>query len=302
MIDCSIRVPSSLCERADALLQTILPEGYALEDYSQLERDVEETTHMGLIDEALLEKDRDLATFHLYFEEEEKLKEALLKIEPLFSAEGIPYTVSRKTLCPEEYQTSWQKYYHPITIGKKLLICPFPEKEVNKQGKTVLYLKPGMAFGTGMHETTQLCLTLLETYLRPLDSVLDVGCGSGILAIASQLLGAGTVEGIDIDPLAVASAKENARLNRCSISFKKGDLLSGTQNTYNLVCANIVADAIIEMSHSLPGILKKKGRCICSGILSPRSQEVEAALKKAGLSVMDQLQKNDWIALYLEKG
>lgn len=168
----------------------------------------------------------------------------------------------------------------------------------------MLTLNPGMAFGTGTHDTTRLCMELLEKYITPEDSVLDVGCGSGILAITAALLGAKEIKGCDIDEVAVKVAGENAALNKVAdrIAFHKGDLTSQVEGSFQLICANIVADVIIRLAPVVPKLMRPDAAFLCSGILTTREDDVRAALAAAGLEIVHAAHEGEWCDLTARLG
>ncbi|MCL2068390.1 MAG: 50S ribosomal protein L11 methyltransferase, partial [Oscillospiraceae bacterium] len=161
----------------------------------------------------------------------------------------------------------------------------------------VMRLDPGMAFGTGTHETTRLCLTALDEFDPAGKAVLDIGCGSGILAVAAMLLGAKSAEGIDIDETAVKSAVENAARNGMAVDFHLGDLARGVSGSYGIIFANIVADALIALSPDIPGRLEDGGVFIASGIIDEREREVRLAIEAAGMRIARTLRENGWVCI-----
>ena len=199
----------------------------------------------------------------------------------------------------EDWSNAWKKYYHPVRVGKHLVVCPSWEDYARQPDDVVLILNPGMAFGTGTHDTTRLCMELLEKYLTPQDNVLDVGCGSGILAITAALLGAKSIIGCDIDEVAVKVAGENAALNHVEdrISFHKGDLTSQVEGSFQIICANIVADVIIRLSEDAGRYLAQGGIFIVSGIIDSREQDVLDALDRNGFAVIERRTSGGWVAL-----
>lgn len=220
-----------------------------------------------------------------------------------------PQTVS---LREEDWATSWQKYYQPIPVGKRLYIVPEWMRSVPvPQGRVPLYLNPGLTFGTGSHATTQLCLELLEEAVEPGCAVLDLGCGSGILAIAALKLGAERAVGVDIDPKAVDVAYENAAMNGIGpdrLTVLAGDVLSDHVLSVRLgrgqnkvVLANIVADVIIPLSAVAGQFMTPDGVFLASGILDEREGEVTAALKGHGFAVTRRLERKGWTALRCER-
>lgn len=295
-----IKIPVKNIEKAAAIAQMVVPYGIYIEDYSALEAEVNEIAHIDLIDKELLDKDRNLAIVHIYLEPDVSPKETLWFLEERLTAESIEHTLNTSNIKEEDWATVWQKYYHPTRIGQRLIVCPVWEEVEAKPQEIKLLLNPGMAFGTGTHETTRLCLAQLERLVGKETDLLDVGCGSGILSIASVLLGARSAVGVDIDPLAVKIAKENASINNIpsdKISFLTGDLTDKVSGKYDLITANIIADAIIELSKTIVSFLKPGGIFLCSGIIRPRTEEVLAALKLNGLKIEGSFEENDWFAI-----
>ncbi|HIT94659.1 MAG TPA: 50S ribosomal protein L11 methyltransferase [Candidatus Faecivivens stercoripullorum] len=209
----------------------------------------------------------------------------------------------------EEWETAWQKYYHPIEISDRLIIVPEWEHAQLKEGQHQLLLNPGMAFGTGDHNTTRLCLQVLDSQMPEGVSVLDMGCGSGILSIAALMLGAKHVTAVDIDQLATKIARENAELNH--IPEPQLDIICGNvlndqaladtlaSEPVDLIVANIVADVIIGMAPLFIRCLKKGGQLIVSGIISERAEEVLNVLRDTGFTVTGQQEDGGWCAASL---
>lgn len=204
----------------------------------------------------------------------------------------------------EDWSTAWKKYYHPVKIGENLVVVPCWELEDYKknEGEVIVTLDPGMAFGTGTHETTRLCMKLLEDSVSTDTQMLDIGTGSGILAVTALLLGAKTAVGVDIDELAVKVAGENAELNGVAdrLSLFCGDLTDKISGRYDIVCANIVADVIIRLSGEVLQFMKPNGVLLVSGIIEERKDEVVSALKSVGLSVVKEETENGWVAIKLK--
>ena len=201
----------------------------------------------------------------------------------------------------EDWQNGWRKYYHPMDIGKRLAIVPsWQEYDTNR---VKLILDPGLAFGTGGHETTSLCLEALDERVRGGERVLDIGTGSGILAIAALKLGAGSAEGVDIDPVAVRTAGENAALNGVAdkLTVLVGDLSDKASGRYDIITANIVANAIISRAPAVPGLMAEKATFLASGIIDSRKDEVIAALEAAGLTVQEVKEKRGWECIVCKK-
>ena len=201
----------------------------------------------------------------------------------------------------EDWQNGWRKYYHPMDIGKRLAIVPSWQEYDTDRVK--LILDPGLAFGTGGHETTSLCLEALDERVRGGERVLDIGTGSGILAIAALKLGAGRAEGVDIDPVAVRTAGENAALNGVAdkLTVLVGDLSDKASGRYDIITANIVANAIISLAPAVPGLMAENAAFIASGIIDSRKDEVIAALEAAGLTVQEVKEKRGWECIICKK-
>lgn len=296
------RVAVEHLDEMAAIAQMVVGAGLYIEDYSDLEQKTLEIAHIDLIDEELIAKDRSHALVHLYLPPEMSPAEPLAYIARRCEACGIPVELSTEGVREEDWSTAWKQYYHPIELSDKLAICPSWEQYTPREGQSILRLDPGMAFGTGTHETTRLCLRLLEESLRPGMSMLDVGTGSGILAICAKLLGSGRTVGVDIDEVAVRVAGENAALNGCGeIELICGDLAADVTGPFDLICANIVADAILRLSRDLPALMHPHSVCVVSGIIDIRCEEVAAGLRTAGLEPFETVLQNGWAAIACRK-
>ena len=292
-----ITVPEQDVERAGDIAQMVVPYGIYIEDYSHLEQEAWEIAHIDLIDEELLQKDRTKGLVHIYISPEANPTEAISFLEERYRACGIDFSLSTANCAEEDWINNWKKYFHPIPVGNKLLIRPTWE-EAPDTGRIVLHLEPGLAFGTGTHETTRLCLELLEQYVSPGCDVLDVGCGSGILSVAALLLGAQKAVGVDIDELAVKTAVENAQINEVSGRFTAicGNLTEQVSGQYQVVVANIVADVIISLTQDIPAYLSPDAVYLMSGIIDSRESDVLAALAPQ-FEVIGRREEKGWVAL-----
>ena len=295
-----ITVKNEFTHTASNICNMTLRSGIYVEDYSDLEQGAREIAHIDLIDEELLNKDRSVSMIHLYFSEEDNIAEALSYLEFTLKAAGIDYKLDKSAIKESDWADNWKKYFKVTEIGERLVICPSWEEYTNSS-KAVLKIDPGAAFGTGTHATTSLCLELLERYTKNGDSVLDIGCGSGILSIAACLLGADKGVGVDIDPTSVRVAKENAAINSVDskTEYIVGDLAEKIDGEFNIVCANIVADIIIKLTADIEKYMKKDAVYIASGIIDIRVDEVRAAFTDAGLTVIEELKKDNWYAFAL---
>lgn len=294
----TVSVDAKDVDRAGDIAQMVVPYGIYVEDYSHLEEEAWEIAHIDLIDEELLKKDRTKALVHVYISPEENPAEAIAFLSERYNAEGIQHTISTAACVEEDWINNWKKYFKPIPVGEKLLIRPNWENEYDAQGRTVLHLEPGLAFGTGTHETTRLCMELLEQYVKPGASVLDVGCGSGILSVAALLLGAERAVGVDIDELAVKTAVQNAELNHVEDRFTAlcGNLTDRVEGTYDIVVANIVADIVITLTKDVQQFLAPDAVYLMSGIIDTREQDVLQALK-GRFEVIARREEKGWVAL-----
>ena len=200
----------------------------------------------------------------------------------------------------ENWADTWKDDYNPVLVGEKFVISP-SWVNCDPCGRILLKIDPGMAFGTGLDETTQLCLEALEETVKTGDTVLDFGCGSGILSIAAILLGADSALGVDIDEVAVKTAKENAELN--GVSEKSEFIVAGERfsfyikNKYDIVCANIAADIIIDLIPIFSTFMKQDGILILSGIIKDREHDVINVIKNKNFSLIEIKEKNDWICI-----
>lgn len=198
----------------------------------------------------------------------------------------------------EDWANNWKKYYKPLEIGEKLAIVPEWEAYDNDK-RIVIKINPGMAFGTGTHESTYMCLELLERYVNKDDEIFDIGCGSGILAIAALKLGAKRALAVDIDDKCIDASHENADLNNLEdkMEIKKGNLLDVVKGRADLIVSNIIAEIIVDEIKNLKNHMDKGGIFITSGIIKERRQMVIDALKENGFKIIDELEKNNWVAI-----
>lgn len=279
--------------------------GLAVEEEEEFRAFLEENRqYWDYVDDELMEQMKGVSRVKFYVTDDEDGKKQLAGY---LRGIDLPYTAV--TLREYDWAHSWQKYYRPLSIGNRLYIVPEWEKETAEvpAGKTRLLLNPGLTFGTGSHASTQLCLEGIEDYVVAGAPVLDLGCGSGILGIASVCLGASHTTGVDIDPKAVDVAYENAALNdidRDRCRFLAGNVLEDdslveelARHEAPLVLANIVADVIIPLAPVVTRLMAPGGVFLCSGIIDQRGDEVAAALEKNGLKVIERKEKNGWIAL-----
>ncbi len=290
-------------ERASSIAIMTVPYGIYIEDYSDLEEGAWEIAHIDLIDEDLLNKNREESIIHVFIEEGNNPAEAVSFISERLNSEKIAHRIETDGVNSDDWQDKWKTFFKPQSIGERLFVRPVWIDDYDSGNRAVLNIEPGAAFGTGAHETTRLCLETLDKIIKEGDTVLDIGCGSGILAIASMLLGAKEGFGVDIDPLAVKTAKENGIMNNLKepeLTFVCGDLADKVTKKYDVVVANIVADIIILFSTQVRAFMKQGAKFIASGIIDTRADQVCLALQNAGLVIKERIEDNGWVCLVCE--
>ena len=245
---------------------------------------------------------------------EQAVRNSIAELDSMRSEIGIDMgslKIEVRSVDEEDWANNWKAYFKPMPVGEKLLVCPSWEKIPEGNTRAVLKIDPGMAFGTGTHHTTRMCLELLEKNIKNGDLVADLGCGSGILSIAASLMWAKETYAIDIDPVAARVAAENAELNGIDMSgyfIRIGDILSDEKfrddisgRQYDIVLANIVANVIIAFAPVIPQLMKPGGKLIASGIIADRLDEVLDALKANGLEAVEICSGEDWRAVLAAK-
>ena len=298
-----IRVTVKL-EQLDALtaIMSMVSNNLQIEDYSDIDL---KTCYGDLIDESILNADKTIASVSVYLPAEKSVPEAIAFLKERFESVGLADAkLETVGVNEEDWANSWKAYYKPIKIGSKLVIVPAWEKYQPAEGELIVRMDPGMAFGTGTHETTRLVIQLLEKYTSPGCRMLDVGTGSGILAICASKLGAGECFAYDIDPMAVRVANENIKDSGLSnITCQVSDLLRQVDATrpYDLICANIVADIIIRMTPDVGRLMHENTVLLASGIISERSEDVIECFQQHGFRVVEKLVDNGWCGLAVMK-
>lgn len=225
---------------------------------------------------------------------EEKIGEVEKRIGPCRCG-PTKFRVVKET----DWANEWKKFFHTTKVGNSLVIKPTWESYIPRSDEKVIDIDPGMAFGTGLHHTTNMCMKNLERLVKHGDIVFDIGCGSGILAMAAALLGAGSCKAVDIDLTAVKVANENIALNNLSqkISVQQGDLLHGTEGKADIIVANIIADIIILLLPDIPGKLKDKGVFLASGIIEERVDDILLSAAKNGMQILKIDRQGGWAAI-----
>ena len=288
-----------------AAVMGMLDNGLMIEDYSDIELNLK-TVYGDLIDEAILNADKNIASVSIYVPEEKNYNDYIAFLKERFSALGINAKIELIGLKEEEWSSAWKKYYKPIKVSDKLVIVPMWEDYTPENGEVIVKMDPGMAFGTGTHETTRLVAGLIEKYMKKDDTVLDVGTGSGILSICAAKLGAKHCAAYDIDPVAVRVAKENSEKNGCADKIVCGvsDLLKQVEipaGGFDFAVANIVADIIIRLAPDIGACLKDGAAYITSGIIDERENDVLEAMGNVGFDVLETVHENGWCAIVFRK-
>lgn len=235
---------------------------------------------------------------HGFYGKLEQLRGALAAVDP-----GYPGRVSLTEIEENSWLDKWREFYHPVRVGRRLLVKPSWVPADPEEGLLVIEMDPGMAFGCGTHPTTAMCMALLEEVIRGGETVLDVGAGSGILSLTAARLGAAAVVAVDSDPTAVRVARENIEANRLGglVRVREGNLLEGVETPADVIVANIVADVIIRLLPAAVSLLRAGGKFIASGVISGRSEEVAGSIKASGLVVIKTSSEGEWAAFLAEK-
>lgn len=286
-------------------------------------RDVEDlmnkkqTYDWDYLDDEVIEKLHDSPKVIVYLEDSEENRRLIPEVEKVMASlaskadagefgEGMDFgslEVTSKMDDDSEWKDKWKEYFKPSRISKSIVVKPTWEEYDNKEGYSVIEIDPGMAFGTGTHETTSLCVKMLEEYQKKGDKVLDVGCGSGILSIAAALLGAEDVLGVDIDPVAVEVAAENIALNNVGHVARAayGDLTKGVDYKANVVVANLMADLVMMLAEDVAAHMLPDAYFISSGILVEKEILVCDHLRAQGFAIMEVREDGGWCCIVAKK-
>jgi len=294
----TVAIDPEYFEVAADLLQEAGAGGVVFDDPAVL--DVREFEADEVFSDELLQQVQKPPAVRAYFPVDDRLGEKLNQLKETFRQRcGEEPEFKLRQIHEEDWAHAWKAYYKPEKIGR-VVIKPSWEDYMPTEDEVMIALDPGMAFGTGTHPTTRLCVQLLQEEInRPLD-MLDLGTGSGILAIVGAKLGARRVVGSDIDPVAVRVARENAELNQVSdrVTFIEGDLLKAhTSGRYDLVVANIIADIIVKLIPDLHRVLKPGGHFVASGIIDRRLEEVKELLSRHGMTILRVESEQEWRAV-----
>ena len=304
-IEVNVAVTHEAVEAVADMLTSIGSKGVAIED-PQLINDLRNSGTWELCD-IPEQENTEVVTVSAYYADDEKLEKRLAEIEE--QLELIEERIGKyrfgntrfRKVNEQDWANEWKQYFHVTHVGKSLVIKPSWEEYSAKEGEHVIEIDPGMAFGTGTHHTTNMMMERLEKVITPEAEVFDVGTGSGILAIASAMLGAKSVKAVDIDAVAVRVARENVADNGLTeqIEVREGDLLHGTEGKADVIIANIIADIIIMLLKDIPQKLNDDGIFLASGIIEERVPDIEAEAQKQGLVVDAIDHRGGWVVMQM---
>ena len=309
----SIQTTTDAVDMISSALNDIGIEGIEIEDNVQLTKEEAKSMFVDFIPD--LPPDDGSAKVNFYIDSEEDDGSMLEKVKAELEDLRMFIDIGEGTITESETEdkdwiNNWKQYFKPLCVGEKLLIKPSWEKVAEGEKRKILEIDPASSFGTGQHNTTQLCLELVEKNLHEGDRILDLGCGSGILSIGALLLGAESATAVDVDENSVKIAKENAEKNHisaekytayCGNIIDDKALVEQIGIGYDLLCANIVADVLIGMSGIFGGFIKDGGTLIVSGIIDQRKDEVLDRLKAEGFELIEIREKEDWVAASFRK-
>ncbi|MCQ4923762.1 50S ribosomal protein L11 methyltransferase [Tissierella carlieri] len=298
-----IKTTAELEDLVSNVLYDVGAAGLAIEDPRDIIELSQSKEKWDFVDPSLINQDFDGIIIKAYFSEADDLENKIEEIKNRIKNDPILNTgeseIKIGMVDDNDWAESWKKYYKPIKIGERILIKPSWEEYVLEENDILIELDPGMAFGTGTHETTMMCTEALEKYVKQGDIVYDIGCGSGILSIVAAKLGAEKVVGVDLDELCVKVSNENIRLNDVDkiIEIKEGNLLDVVEGKANIIVSNIIAEIIAKMTKDLKPYLKEDGIFITSGIIVEKIELVESALVENGFKILDIKKLNGWACI-----
>lgn len=306
-IEVQVKTSAEAVEIVSNILYEAGVTGLAIEDPNDIREMAESANELdwNYIDEDLLKSDFDGVLVKAYFEENEDLIDTIklikqnIELIPQYNLDGGLGEVTLAEVYESEWKDIWKKYYKPKKIGKNIVVKPTWEEYEEDKGDIVIELDPGMAFGTGTHETTTMCIQAIEKYMDKEDTLFDIGCGSGILSIAAAKLGAKKVIGVDLDEMAIKVSKENIDLNNVSniIDIRHGNLLEVVDEKADVIVVNIVADIIKMLAGDVKSALKEDGIFISSGIILDKIEFVTYALKEVGFEVLELVTDGEWACM-----
>lgn len=300
-IEVRVITKSEALEPVSGIFYSLDCKGVAIEDPEDILGREQGPLTWDFADINVLEHKGKFAVVKAYFAEEDNIEEILGYVnEKLVELKemGIDLgeaKVEHEKMYEEDWANTWKQYYKPSKVGEKIVVKPIWEEYEQKEGELVVNLDPGMAFGTGTHETTRMCIQALEKYVKEESTVFDVGCGSGILAIAAAKLGAKLAVGVDLDPVAVESSIENVGYNNLNnIEILHGNLVEVIDGKSDIVVANILAEIICILTDDVKRVMKDGGVFITSGIIHDRVDMICEKLEATGFEVVEKNRDGEW--------
>lgn len=298
-----IKTVSEFEDKVSNILYDVGAAGLAIEDPNDIADLEQSEIDWDFVDSSLTNLGKDEVVIKAYFPQTEDLEGIIESIKnrirrsPLIDDESIQITIT--LLNDDDWAESWKEYYKPFKIGSHILIKPSWEDVELEDGSVMVELDPGMAFGTGTHETTWMCIEAIEKYIEKDDTLYDIGCGSGILSIVAAKLGAKKVVGVDLDPVCIKTSKENIEINKVGniVDIRQGDLLEVLSEKADIIVSNIIAEVISGMTINLKEYLRADGIFISSGIIFNKIKLVEDSLVENGFEILEIIRKNDWVLI-----
>lgn len=304
-IEVQIKTTTEAAEAVSNIMYEAGVGGLAIEDPNDIIMQASSEENWDYIDENLLDRDFEGVIIKGYFPESEDLKDKIELIKQ--NVEKIPQynldkglgEVSISEVYEKDWENSWKKYYKPKKIGDRIVVKPSWHEYQKKGDEIIIELDPGMAFGTGTHETTIMCIKQLEKYIDKGSIVFDIGCGTGILGIASAKLGADSVICIDIDDVSVKTAQKNVKINAVDdiVEIRHGNLLDVIDGKADIIVSNIIAEVIIKISENIRDYLLNGGIFISSGIILDKIDMVKEKLEEEKLKIIDIIQMGEWACI-----
>lgn len=306
-IEVTVVTSSEATEAVSGIFYTLDVQGVSIDDAKDVEFKKKHPAYADFFDEAVLNKDKD-AIVKGYFKETDDFDEIIKYIEEgvnnlteygLDKGKGI---VTYHKVNEEDWENNWKKYYKPTKVGDRVVVKPIWEEYEAKDGELIVEMDPGMAFGTGTHETTRMCVKALEKYVKAEDTVFDIGTGSGILSIAAARLGAKHVVGVDLDPVAVDSATKNVGYNDISnIEILYGDLMEVVKGKAEIVVANILAPIVMILCDGVKEFINDGGFFIASGILNTQEEMIKEKMESVGFKIEEVIADGEWVCIVAKK-
>lgn len=306
-IEVTVITSSEATEAVSGFFYNCDVQGVSIEDAKDVEYRKKHPAYADFFDESLLNKDID-AVVKGYFKESDNFDETIKYIKESvdnlteFGFDKGKGIVTYHKVNEEDWENNWKQYYKPTKVGDKIVVKPIWESYEPNEGELIVEMDPGMAFGTGTHETTRMCVKALEKYVKSKDVVFDIGTGSGILSIVASRLGASRIVGVDLDPVAVESATKNVEFNKLSnIEILYGDLMEVVEGKADIVVANILAPIVMILCDGVKEFLNEDGLFIASGILNTQKDMIVDKMESIGFGIEEVIEDGEWICIVAKK-